>query len=113
MICAERWQMRDKHRLSNPEPNPLNDVSRLPLRPYEIRSIHRSFPGLDIRVRRVHPLRSLEYLPEGVQDEIDRNADIGSDEVVDSPRAEDIKAVKDNDYGKEYEREPGSVWLEG
>ena len=103
--------MIERH-LSNPEPDPLEDIPRLPLRPEQVRSIHGSFAGVDIGLHGPDEFRSLEDLPEGVEDEVDRDADIRGDEVVNGPGAEDVEAVEEDDDGEEDEREVSGVRLE-
>ena len=68
---------------------------------------------MDVCLRRVDPVRALEELPEDVQEEIDGDTDVRSDEVLVVPRGPDIEAVEENDDREEEEGKPREVWLEG
>ncbi len=99
--------------LSDPKPNPLDNIPRPPLGPMRIRRIQRRLAGKNIRLVRRDPLGPLEDLPERVQGEVDGDAHVRRDEAVDVEGAEDVEAVEDGDDGEEDEREPGRVRLEG
>lgn len=69
--------------LRNPEPYPLEDVSGVLFRP-DLR-IECSLAGPDVGLVSLDQGRTLEELPEEVQHEVDWDADVGDDEVVDGP----------------------------
>lgn len=78
-----------------------------------IRRIQCSLASEDIRLGRWDPLGPLEDLPEGIEAEVDGDADVCRDKTVDIEGPEDVEAVEQDDDGKEDEGEPGRVWLEG
>lgn len=67
--------------LRNPEPDLLQDVLWDLLWPLSILRIKRCLSSGDVRILWPNPGRTLEDLPEQVEDEENWNADIGSKEV--------------------------------
>lgn len=65
--------------------------------PVQIRRIQRGLSGLDIGFGGIDPFRTLEDLPEEIQSKVDRDADIGGNEVVGGPRTECVEAVEEDD----------------
>jgi len=103
--------------LRNPEPDPLEDVSWNLLWPLAVLGIESGFTSRDVGVSRVDERSPLENFPECVEDEEDRNAQIGSEEIGDGPvrvvfANKDIKSIEDDNDGEVGEGKPGSVWLE-
>lgn len=76
-----------------------------------IRCIQRGLARRDIRLGGIHPLGPLEDLPEEVEQEVDGDADVVCDEVVDAEGLENVEADEEGDYGEEEEGEPGEVGL--
>lgn len=63
-------------------------------------------------------MRPLQNLPENIQQEKNRCADVGREETRDVPVGivfahEDVEAVEDDDDDEEPEGSPGEVGLEG
>jgi len=103
--------------LRNPEPNSLEDVSGVLLRPVEILGIQSCLAGCDIRVGCMDEVSPLEDLPEEVEEEKDWDANVGSKEVSDIPilvvlANKDIEAVEENDQREEDQGNPGQIGLE-
>lgn len=61
----------------------------------------------------IDPLGALDNLPEGVENKVDRDADVSGDKVVKDPGLKDVEAVEENDDGKEDKGGVGGVGLEG
>lgn len=99
--------------LSNPEPDPFNNILRAPLRPMRICGIQRRLARLDIRLRTRDPSRPLEDLPESIEHKVDRDSHITRHEAVLVPRAKNVEAVEDSYYCEENEGKVRGVWLEG
>lgn len=83
--------------LCNPEPDLLNDVLGLALRP--VLSIKSSLAGPDVGVLGLDPAGALKDLPEAVKGEVDGDANVGGDEVRHCPvsASEHSKAVEEDD----------------
>lgn len=67
--------------LRDPEPDLLKHVPRVLLGPVAILGIQGSFPGGDVGVGWVVPVRTLEKLPEEVEADKNRYANVGCEEV--------------------------------
>ena len=78
-----------------------------------IRSIKGCLSSVDVRLRRVNPVRALEDFPERIQEEIDGDSNVRGDEVLVAPWRPDVEAVEDDNEGEVDEGEVGEVWLEG
>ena len=102
-----------KPRSRNPKPHPFRDIPRFPHGPMRVRGVQGRLARRDVRLGRVHPLGPLENLPERVQQEINRYADVVGDEAVDVEGLEDVEAVEERHHAEEGEREPRQVWLHG
>jgi hypothetical protein len=68
-------------KLRNPEPDSLENVSWMLLRPMSVLGIQRRLTGRDVGVGGVDPVCSLEDLPEEVEDEEDWYANVCCKEV--------------------------------
>ena len=84
------------------------------LRPLAILGIEGGLAGEDVGLGGIDPLGALEDLPEGVEAEVDDDADVVGEEAGDVPVAvdEDVEAVEDDDEGEEDEGDPAEVGLE-
>jgi len=101
----------------NPEPNPLDNVSWLWVGPLSILSIQGRLSGCNIGVFWLDYWRPLENLPEAIEEEEDRDADVGGQEIRYIPvlmvlANKDVETVKEDNEGKEDEGCPSGVWLE-
>lgn len=73
--------------------------------------VESGFATEDVGFGRVHPLGPFEDLPEGIEQEIDGDADVGGDEVVAKEGLEGVEAVKQDDHGEKGEGEVGRIGL--
>lgn len=80
--------------LRNPKPNLLGEIPRFSVGPMRVGGVQGGFARVQVRFGWVDPLGPLEDFPEGKEEEIDGDADVGGDEVVDDPRLEDVEAVE-------------------
>lgn len=85
--------------LCNPEPYFFENVSWLSIRPDL--GVERGLAGVNIGFGRIDHLSPFEDFPENQQGEINRDANVGRDEVVARPRLEDVKPVENDDDGEE------------
>lgn len=85
----------------------------MPLGPVFIRFVQCGLAREQVHLGRLVPPGALENFPKGVEREINRNADIGCDEVIARPWLEDVEAVEEDDDGEEEESSVGRVGLEG
>lgn len=99
--------------LRNPEPYPFQQIPRFSVGPMSVRSVKGGFAGVEVRFGRVDPFGALEDFPKCVKREIDGDADISGDEIVNHPRLEDVEAIEQDDDAEEDEGKPGGVGLEG
>jgi len=95
----QRHEQRLRH-LSNPEPDLLKEVSGVLLRPDL--SIHGSLARPDISLGRLDEGFTLEHLPEEIEDDVDGDTDVSSDEVIDAPvtLGEDCEPVEQQDHAE-------------
>ena len=87
----------DHHPSRNPEPDPLENIPWVLLRPLRVCCIQCGLPGLDIGFGGADPFCALENLPEDIQSEIDWDTNVCSDEAIDVPWAECVETVKNDD----------------
>ena len=98
----------------DPEPDLLEDVSGDLHGPVQVSRIQSRFAGVEVHIDGVDEPGALDQFPGEEEDEEDRDADIGGDEVVDAEGvAEGVEAVEDDDHGEEDQGGPGGVGLEG
>ena len=102
--------------LCNEEPDLLPPIVGFSLRPMLIRCVQSRLPSLNVRFFGSHPPRPLEELPEHIQPNIYRYANIGRDEVVTVKffglAWKGVEAIEQDNYGEKGEGKPGSVRLE-
>jgi hypothetical protein len=100
-----------KVKLSNPEPDLLEEVTRNFFRPDLI--INCTFAAPDIGLHGTDEAWSLPDFPDDIEAEEYRNVDVGNEKVLSvEGRNECGEAVEDDNDAEVAEREPGRVWLE-
>lgn len=66
---------------------------------------------MKICLRRRNPPGLLESFPKEEEEEINRDANVSSDEIVYHPWLKHIETIKDDDYRKKGKSENCGVWL--
>ena len=108
---------KKRETLSQPEPHLLNPIPWPP--PLPLRRIRTLLARPNIRLDRPDKARPLPDLPPQVEGEVDGDASVGGDEVVDvegfvgGRGREDVEAVEEGDKGEVDEGEVGQVGLPG
>jgi hypothetical protein len=99
------------HRLCNPEPDLLKEVSGNLLWPNL--SIHGCLSRPDVGLGGLDKGFALKDLPEEVEDNVDGDTDVSGDEVIDAPLAlgEDCKSVEEQDHAEVGQGDVCGPWL--
>ncbi len=66
---------------------------------------------MEICLRWWDPTGTLEYFPKDEEEEVNRDANVSSDEIVYHPWLKNIKTIKDDDYREKGKRENCGVGL--
>lgn len=85
----------------NPKPNLLRKIPRVLLWPDN--RVQGGLAGENVCFGGTDPLGALDDFPEEEQGEVNRDADVGRDEVIFGPRFENVEPVEEDDDAEEEE----------